>query len=304
MNNENINIRLVNDKDRDRILEISKQIWEGTDYIPNIIDKWMNSDDGLLFVLEYNGKITHFERLNIQSKNDGWIEGLRGDPEYRGKGFAQKLGEYIIEYSKKIGLKTLRASTYFKNDASINLTKKLGFDIKYKFLFGEKKLNIDEIINEEQFKDIVLLNETDIDELLDFLENSKTFKEYGQFHTNGWHYEKHSKNVWLKVLKEQKLYGIKGGKKIISLLMIETHNNRQSGKVISYIDSDYETIKKLIKFAEFQVLSECKKIDVLEYVIEYAAPKDSEIVTIMENENYKLWEESDANVIIFERNID
>lgn len=129
MPNEEINIRLANKNDKQKILDICKNIWEGYDYIPNIIDEWLKNEHSYLFVLEYNGIITHFERLRIQSETDGWMEGLRGDPNHRGKGLAKKLSSYIINYAKNIGIKILRAGVYFKNEASVLLSIKMGFSL-------------------------------------------------------------------------------------------------------------------------------------------------------------------------------
>lgn len=292
MNNHNINIRVAQPKDKEDILKVCAKIWKGNDYIFNVIDEWLKNENSYFFVLEYDGKITHFERLRIPSDTDGWMEGLRGDTEYRGKGLAKKLSQYIIDFSKNKGLKVVRAATYFKNDMSIKLTKQLGFSVSFDFLFAWKKIenNNTSQINQKP----VQLTKKDLSKLMEYINNSHLFKkDYKNFITNGWFYEKQSEYAWTRELEQGKLYTANPNK-MDSILFLNKSNNDGERYVIAFLDGDKNSKDILVKFAEKKAYDD--KVD-----IGFLSPAESELSEYSRLNGYEPWEETKANIVIFEK---
>ena len=72
--------RDLTEKDIPAILDISKDIWEGDDYIPDVIKKWLNEDDKLVYgaFLEIEMKeLIGFGRVKMFSNGVAWLEGGR-----------------------------------------------------------------------------------------------------------------------------------------------------------------------------------------------------------------------------------
>ncbi len=293
---DNINIRFARKEDKEAILNICSQIWEGDDYIPNVIDEWLKNENSKFFILEYNGVITHFERLRIQSQTDGWAEGLRADPQYSGKGLASKLMSYIVEYAKKIGLKTLRASIYYKNDASLALTQKMGYDLIKKYIFARKE--IENIPEKSTPTNVISLTEKHFFPILKFLEESQTYKEFDRFITNGWLFHKHKDSIWYDLLKNGKIYTTSQSEKLESLMLLDYANCRFNELSIGFIDGNTEAINTLINYAEQTV----KRGGYDELCI--VAPENTKLANHIRTKEFETWEESyDANVLLFEKKL-
>jgi GNAT superfamily N-acetyltransferase len=78
-----LRVRPALPEDRERILAISAKIWEGQDYIPHVLDRWLC--EGGLFVAELSGKVVGFAKNTELSPGEIWLEGLRVDPEHQGR---------------------------------------------------------------------------------------------------------------------------------------------------------------------------------------------------------------------------
>ena len=98
-------------KDRQDILELDKDIWEGTDYIPQALDSWLADPEGLLAVAEYAGKVVGIGKLTQFTPQDWYLEGLRVDPRFEGHGVASKLHHYLVDFWLRLGAGFLRLVT-------------------------------------------------------------------------------------------------------------------------------------------------------------------------------------------------
>jgi len=134
----NTRIRKVSTSDHNDILEISKHIWEGHDYLPQIIDEWLSDQNSYTYGIEADNHIVALSNLRlIENGQTGWMEGLRVHPDYRGKAFAHILTEDLIKRARDLGVKRLRHTTSTENDASLKLAERYGFvKILEKAVFG------------------------------------------------------------------------------------------------------------------------------------------------------------------------
>lgn len=125
---EKCTVRLALPKDRGDLIEISKRIWEGHDYLPKIVDRWI--DEPWFFVCEYEGKVIACLKLSQFPDQVIWFEGLRVHYKYQGKGVAKLMNKELLRFASGLKLQNPALSfefcTYYKNTESINLTSKLG----------------------------------------------------------------------------------------------------------------------------------------------------------------------------------
>jgi len=115
------------------IKDISKDIWEGDDYVPYVIQDWLQEKDCMnygTFKDENKTELIGFGRVKLYDKDIAWLEGGRIKVSYQGQGIGKMQLNYAIEYAKKIGMKIAQYDTSSKNFASISLAKFYGFKRK------------------------------------------------------------------------------------------------------------------------------------------------------------------------------
>ncbi|NLK36382.1 MAG: GNAT family N-acetyltransferase [Gracilibacteraceae bacterium] len=139
-----IEYRKLTHEDYDDIADICKDIWDGTDYLPEVFHKWVD-DKGLFLgaVDTDTNKVVGTDKYSLLYDGTGWLEGLRIHKDYRGLGIGKKIA---IRTFKK-ALEDLRSgktnkiafATHISSVESINLMKKFGFRLRqeYKFIYKD-----------------------------------------------------------------------------------------------------------------------------------------------------------------------
>ncbi len=147
--------------DKEDILEISRNTWEGHDYLPHYFEEWISDEKCHTLAIEENGKIAALANLKIiDDGKTGWMEGLRVHPLFRGKGYASLVTEELVKMATIKGVKQIRYTTASVNESSLHLASKAGMERLYdlgvywhdgvekiswrKPSSGIEKLNIDE----------------------------------------------------------------------------------------------------------------------------------------------------------------
>lgn len=127
INNKEVLIRPARLEDRAEIEAIAAQIWDGYDYLPHVFAEWVADHEGNFNVLAYQGKIIAVSKLTRFAKDEWWIEGLRVDPSYQGRGVAHILHHYTVAQARQKGEGILRFSTGSYNAPVFTLAAETGF---------------------------------------------------------------------------------------------------------------------------------------------------------------------------------
>ncbi|MCJ7723889.1 MAG: GNAT family N-acetyltransferase [Anaerolineales bacterium] len=98
-------------KDSADVLEFTKFIWEGDDYIPFVWHKWLADPEGLLAAAEYAGHAVGIGKLTLLSPGQWWLEGLRVDPACEDRGIASHLNDYLMGHWFEFGDGMVRLAT-------------------------------------------------------------------------------------------------------------------------------------------------------------------------------------------------
>lgn len=93
------------------VLELTRTIWAGEDYVPSVWEEWLQDASGLLAVAELGGKVVGLGKLTRFSNSDWWLEGLRVHPAYEGRGIASHLHDYLLAHWERHGNGTIRLAT-------------------------------------------------------------------------------------------------------------------------------------------------------------------------------------------------
>jgi len=121
-------VRRLKTSDRDDVMEISRLVWEGHDYLSSVVDQWLQDPNSHFYGIEVDGHIVAVGNLRLlEEGRTGWMEGLRVHPEYRGKGFANDITQRLVGEAENLGVQRLRYTTSVRNVASLKIAKMAGF---------------------------------------------------------------------------------------------------------------------------------------------------------------------------------
>ncbi|MEA3238193.1 MAG: GNAT family N-acetyltransferase, partial [Candidatus Bipolaricaulota bacterium] len=91
-----ITLRKAVASDKPRITEISSQIWDGDDYVPEVLDDWLADSRGEVIVAIVDEKLISFARRSYLLPGYACLEGARTDPAYRNTGVFQEISRYFL----------------------------------------------------------------------------------------------------------------------------------------------------------------------------------------------------------------
>jgi GNAT superfamily N-acetyltransferase len=122
---EELTIRPVRPADRDRILEITRTVWNGRDYIPRVFDRWVADAGSAFEAAEIDGVVVGVHRLRPYAPGLIWYEGLRVAEERRRQGIARAMLEAAIAEAREQNIRELRLGT--RDEPAIRLFESAGF---------------------------------------------------------------------------------------------------------------------------------------------------------------------------------
>jgi GNAT superfamily N-acetyltransferase len=115
----------VRPSDRDRVVEIARDVWEGRDYLPRVFDRWV-ADAGASFqAAELDGVVVGLQRLRPYAPGLVWYEGLRVAAPLRRRGVARAMLAAAIEQAREQGFREMRLGT--GSASAANLFESAGF---------------------------------------------------------------------------------------------------------------------------------------------------------------------------------
>jgi len=133
-------IRIAREADRERILAISAQVWDGYDYVPRVLDAWLSGEDGELLVALLDGSVAAFSYRTWLAERHAWLQGIRTDTARRGRGAGRALTEASLERSWRDGAQRIGLSTYRDNAESMHIVEAYGFRRVASFVYLEGDL--------------------------------------------------------------------------------------------------------------------------------------------------------------------
>lgn len=106
-----VHCRLARESDTADVIELTKTIWDGHDYVPQAWPHWLADAEGALIVAEYQGRVIGLGKLSRLAEGDWWMQGLRVHPKYEGHGVASQLNDAMLEIWQKMGGGVVRLAT-------------------------------------------------------------------------------------------------------------------------------------------------------------------------------------------------
>lgn len=116
-------IRPAKMEDKPAVLELTRHVWEGHDYLPRVFDDWAQDPTGHFYVAEVDGKLVGLGRVSFPDPDEAWLEGGRVHPEYQGQGLASVLFAYQMFVVRRSGVRVARFTTASDNAPVQHLAK-------------------------------------------------------------------------------------------------------------------------------------------------------------------------------------
>lgn len=117
--------------DTPEMMELTRLIWDGEDYVPLVWAGWLKDPHGRLAVAEiasgeHAGRVVGLGKLTRLGPSDWWLEGLRTHPQFEGRGVASALYGYLMQTWLNAGRGTLRLATSSTRFAIHHLSERSG----------------------------------------------------------------------------------------------------------------------------------------------------------------------------------
>jgi GNAT superfamily N-acetyltransferase len=116
----------VRPSDRDRVGEITKDVWDGHDYISRVFDEWVADASAAFQAVEVDGLVVGLQRLRPYAPGLVWYEGLRVASTHRRRGIARTMLDSAIAEAREQGLVEMRLGT--ANPDAVRLFESVGFE--------------------------------------------------------------------------------------------------------------------------------------------------------------------------------
>jgi GNAT superfamily N-acetyltransferase len=129
--------RLATPADKPAILAIAAQVWEGDDYVPDVIDDWLAEENADLVAAFVGEQLVAFARYDRVLPGYAWFEGLRTDPAWQGRGLGKAMTAHLLGRARADNMERVGLSTYFDNFASQRVTESHGFSRVAGFVYCE-----------------------------------------------------------------------------------------------------------------------------------------------------------------------
>lgn len=120
-----LTLRPMRAADRERVVQISRDIWDGHDYLPRVFDEWL-ADAGAAFqAAELEGVVVGVQRLRPIAPGLVWYEGLRVASTHRRQGLARAMLASAIADAREQRFREMRLGT--GNADAVPLFESMGF---------------------------------------------------------------------------------------------------------------------------------------------------------------------------------
>lgn len=121
-------IRPALPKDRLDVVEFTKFIWGGHDYVGMVFPRWLEDPQGQLFAAEYAGKCVGTAKVSLVAPGEWWLEGFRVDPNFQDKKIGSRLDAACNEWWDEYGDGVVRLMTNSKRVKVHHLSEARGYE--------------------------------------------------------------------------------------------------------------------------------------------------------------------------------
>jgi RimJ/RimL family protein N-acetyltransferase len=119
--------------DRAAMIELTRDAWEGDDYVPFVWDRWLADSTGWLMAAVLDGRLVGLQHIDRQPDGSAWVEGIRVAAEVQNQGIGGAMLARAISWAQEHGSPWLRLATSSDNPASNRIAQRSGLSVLGRF---------------------------------------------------------------------------------------------------------------------------------------------------------------------------
>ncbi len=286
-----IELRPLAPEDRPRIVEISSQIWDGHDYVPELLDEWFADADGEVVGALLDGGLVGFARRTWLAPGLAWFEGIRTDPGCRGRGVGRAITEHLIHQARAGGASRISLSTYIRNEASIHIIESYGFERVAAFVYRERPADAPPIeTSPEADPHIGVATE---EETIDFVADSPFLQLAHRRFPRGWRFFPFDHDPVAAVARMAVRLGWRSSR--LEAVLCSRWPPGVSKTVINFLDGEPEAMRGLLRHA----LALYPGAETA-FMVPAAAGKVAAVDSLLDEHGFALWADGDPDVFLYE----
>ena len=108
------------------MIELTRDIWDGHDYLPRVFDDWVSEAGATFQAVELDGGVVGLQRLRPYASRLVWYEGLRVASTHRRQGLARAMLASAIAEAREQGFREMRLAT--GNPSAVSLFDSADFE--------------------------------------------------------------------------------------------------------------------------------------------------------------------------------
>lgn len=124
-------VRPATHEDYDAVAAFTTNTWpdrDGTDYIPRAYHDWIDGDRRETFVVDAGEDVAGIAQAVLLTAHEAWGQGMRVNPDYRGRNAAGLLTDAVFDWSRDQGATVCRNMVFSWNQAGLGQARAAGFD--------------------------------------------------------------------------------------------------------------------------------------------------------------------------------
>ncbi len=240
-----ITIRPARKSDKDEILSFCINTFSWGDYISRVWDYWYAEKNGQLFVVESGGEKIAMSHVAICPEGKGiWLEGIRVHPDHRRSYIATMLLAKMLEYGRRKGAQEASAIVDATNFASQSMMEKSGFRVVSKWMYYNAISTL-----RHQESEARIANIDDIDNIWQYLQQSKIYHLSGKRYVKSWHWYTFDRRELLNFVKEERV--IVTSLPIDGIAIINKHGYWDRTNILQIVYLDIASVSSLYHLVSF-----------------------------------------------------
>jgi predicted PurR-regulated permease PerM/GNAT superfamily N-acetyltransferase len=185
-----LQLRVAEPRDEAAVMELSSQIWNGQDYVPDLFAQWVADKKGQFTVAYEGDELVAFNKLTELKPGEWWLEGLRVSARHRGRGLARLLHNYAVELANQRGKGMLRFATSSENLAVQKIAIDTGFRLISRHLIVAVELDHVDAPAPDQALPFIPITAEELPQVDGWLQHSEIYEAHGGLLEDEW--------VWLE----------------------------------------------------------------------------------------------------------
>jgi RimJ/RimL family protein N-acetyltransferase len=280
-------------EDKPRIVEISSQIWEGDDYVPSVLEEWMQAPGSLLAVATREDLVIGFGHGEWMTPETYWLEGLRTDPAWWNHGAGKAIFRFFLEWTQSQNALRIRLSTYVENLASIHLIESYGFQQVARFIYLESEKPCPTDVSSET-PGLAMPEEAAA-----FIQDSSFCSQAQGFFPRGWRFNLFEQNPRAILAAEKHLLGVRRNHRLTALLAASYPHGQLNQMSVDFLEG---TSQEAILLLSHLIRLE-PHVQYWETMVPCSGEQPTATIDAFQQVGFQCWHKGTPDVFVYEKDL-